>query len=362
MKILIVKLSAIGDVIHTLPALNAIRRKYPHAHLTWLVEEAAADLIKGHPALDRVLVSRRKHWLKGLGGPAWRENVRAIKEFIRRLRDSEYDIVLDFQALFKSGLMVGLVHGKRKIGFARGMDHMEFSYLFYNERVPPVNMDIHALIRGVKLIESIGVNAKEIEYRIPVSPRDHGAVEDLLVRSGIAAKDAFVAINPVAKWHTKLWSEARFAELARQIMLDLQTKVVFTGAAADRAAIDRIVAQVNAEAVNLAGETTLKMLAALYERAHCVISTDTGPMHVAAAMGVPLVALFGPTAPWRTGPFGAGHHIVRAGVDCSPCFKRRCELLDCMLQINVADVFQQVKTAMRQTHNHAQSTGGIYDH
>ncbi len=123
LNILIVKLSAIGDVIHTLPALNALRKHYPLARITWLVEEAAAGLIEGHPALDRVLVSRRKRWLSGLMGPDRVRHIGAIIHFLKELRDTRYDLILDFQASLKGGLLIALTRGGRKIGFGQGLEH-----------------------------------------------------------------------------------------------------------------------------------------------------------------------------------------------------------------------------------------------
>ena len=338
MKILIVKLSAIGDVIHTLPALNAIRKHYPDAHITWLVEEAASSLIEGHTALNRVLVSKRKTWLKGLAKRSCLKNIREACGFIKDLRDTRYDLILDFQALLKSGVLIGLARGGRKIGFDKGMEHQEHSYIFLNERVPPVDMEVHALIRGMMLLESIGIQSREVVFNLPVSDQDRNAANDLLMQHGIKTPELLVAINPMAKWETKLWDNLKFSNLADRLIKQYNAKVFFTGSAEDRELILDIISRMKCKAYNLAGMTSLKTLAALYEKVSIVVSTDTGPMHLAAAVGTAVIALFGPTAPWRTGPFGAGHQIIRAGLECSPCFKRQCKTIDCMKQISVERV------------------------
>lgn len=342
MNILIVKLSAIGDVIHTLPALNAIRKAYPEARITWLVEEAAHGLVEGHPALDRVLVSKRKRWLKELSSPSRLNAIKDIYKFIKELRDTRYDLILDFQALLKSGILIALARGKRKIGFGKGLEHMEYSYLLLNERVPAVSMEYHALSRGLMLLDAVGIPTTEVEYKLPVSDRDRQKLDDLLQRHGVVNPGRFVVINPAAKWESKLWSNRKFAQLADRIIAQYDAEVVFTGSFEDRRTIHQIKADMGAPAVNLAGETTLKMLAALYAKAHVVVSTDTGPMHLAVAAGTPVVALFGPTAPWRTGPYGSGHQVVTAGKACGPCFKRHCQTCDCMAQISVDQVFDAV--------------------
>ena len=343
MNILIVKLSAIGDVIHTLPALNAIRKVYPSARITWLVEEAASDLLEGHQALDRVLISKRKRWLKELRGPARLNAVKEACAFLKELRDTRYDLILDFQALLKSGILIALARGKRKIGFGKGLEHMEYSYLFLNERVPAVDMEHHALLRGMMLLNALGIHSREIEYKLPISSNDRVKVDDLLTRHGLQQDRRLMAINPVAKWETKLWPNNNFAQLADRIIKQYRAGIVFTGGLEDSATIDAIISAMQGPAANLAGETTLKMLAALYTQADVVVSTDTGPMHLAVSVGTPVVALYGPTAPWRTGPYGSGHQIVRAEPECAPCFKRRCKTVDCMHRISVDQVLNAVK-------------------
>ncbi len=343
MNILIVKLSAIGDVIHTLPALNAIRKHYPDASITWLVEEDAAPLVQGHKALDRVLVSKRKRWLKALRSISFLNTIKEVHGFIKALRDTRYDMIFDFQALLKSGILIALAKGRRKIGFGKGLEHMEHSYIFLNERIPAVDMEIHALSRGMMLLNAMGISSNNVEYNLPIFKHDHKKIDELMRHHGISGVKSLIAINPVAKWETKLWPNKQFAELADMLIDRYDVKIVFTGGIKDYSIIQTITSSMKGQAINFAGKTTLTELAALYEKAALVISTDTGPMHLAAAMGTPVVALFGPTAPWRTGPFGKGHQIITAELECSPCFKRRCETTDCMSKISVMQVFDGVK-------------------
>lgn len=345
MNILIVKLSAIGDVIHTLPALNAIRAHNPNAHITWLVETAAADLVVGHRALDRVIVSHRKHWMQALKRAPRCQAMREIRSFWRELRDTHYDMILDFQGLLKSALLVWLARGKRKIGFDKGMQHQEHSYTFYNERIPPVDMEVHALSRGLMLLNAIGIDTPSVTYAVPVSDADRRQVEKLLEANGIDGSRPLVAVNPVALWETKLWLNDRFAALADRLVVESGVDIVFTGGPDDGQTITQIQNMMGRQAVDLSGRTTLTMLAALYRQSDLLVTTDTGPMHLAAAMGTPVVALFGPTAPWRTGPFGDGHRVIRTAPPCSPCFKRRCDenRCKCMRDITVETVMDAVQ-------------------
>jgi 3-deoxy-D-manno-octulosonic-acid transferase/heptosyltransferase-1 len=343
MKILIVKLSAIGDVVHTLPALNAMRAYYPHAHITWLVEEDASDLVLGHPALDRVIVSRRKRWLRAFRGSGAVNKVQEAYGFVRKLRDTRYDLIIDFQALLKSSALIALSRGNRKVGFGRGMEHMEGSYLFLNEPIPAIDMEIHALERGLMLLQALGIPSNSVSYDLPIQTQDRDELDRLLTEHGLADSKLLVAINPVAKWETKLWSNQKFGELADRLTARYGADVVFTGSLHDRPTIEEIISVMEGEVLNLAGKTTLMTLAALYEKCRFVVSTDTGPMHVAAASGTPVVALFGPTAPWRTGPFGPEHQVIRVGLECSPCFKRNCDTTACMEQITVDDVLEGIR-------------------
>jgi len=344
-RILIVKLSAIGDVIHTLPAVNAIRRHWPHCRITWVVESAAADLVLGHPAINRVIVSHRKTWIRGLGAARTRtRSVQAIRRFIGELRDTRYDLVIDFQQLLKSGILVRLARGAIKAGFDRGMEHMEESQIFLNRRIPPVSMEIHALRRNLMLIEALGIPADAVTYDIPAGPREYRRVSDMLPP---AQGKKRIAINPVAQWPTKLWPDDRFARLADRLIADHRAQVVFTGGPADAGVVNGIIARMDHRPVNLTGRTRITELAALYRMADLVISTDTGPMHLAAAMGAPTLALFGPTAPWRTGPFGPENRVIRTGAPCSPCFKRACRRGDhiCMAGIGVEEVLAAAITS-----------------
>ncbi|MFA7383642.1 MAG: lipopolysaccharide heptosyltransferase I [Desulfurivibrionaceae bacterium] len=347
MKILIVKTSAIGDVIHTLPALNALRRKYPEARIDWLVEEAAADLLIGHKALDSVLVSRRKAWIRDLQQGRVLAAWRGFADFVKRVRASEYDLLLDFQGLLKSGLFVGLARAKRKVGFGKGMEHAEGSYIFLNEPIPPVNMDQHAVIRELLLLKAIGIECEEVVFALPLGEAQREKIGELLAGEGVDPVRPLVAINPMTTWETKHWRNERFARVADQL-LDRGLAVVFSGGPQDVSGIEEIRAAMTGRGASLAGRTTLKDLAALYERAAVLITTDTGPMHLAAAAGTPVVALFGPTAPWRTGPFGEGHKILRAEIPCSPCLKRQCpQKHECMEQITVAQVVQAAQALLQ---------------
>ncbi|MCG6878411.1 MAG: glycosyltransferase family 9 protein [Deltaproteobacteria bacterium] len=351
LQILMVKLSAIGDVVHTLAFLDVIHQNFPLAKIDWVAEESAAGIIAGHPVIRRVIISRRKSWRRQLfEDRQYRKVFREISSFTSDLRRIRYDCVIDLQGLLKSGILTGLARGTRKVGMVGGR---EGASLFLKEPPVWVNYHQHAIDRYLEVAAYLGCEWERWSNRIPVSPADRQAVEKLLAYHGSKGED-LVAINPMAKWKTKLWEPELFADLADRIMTALNCRVVFTGSGEDRPVIENILSRMKNRPLNLAGRTGLKELAFLYDRCRVLVTTDTGPMHMAAAMGCCVVALFGPTSPLRTGPYGPGHKVVTSGADCSPCLKKSCENWTCMGNITVGSVYKAVKeTFERELHQEA---------
>lgn len=337
MNILLVKLSAIGDVVHTLPALGALRRLYPRAHITWVVEEAAAELVIAHPWLDEAIVFRRKSWIKKLKQGKIISTIAEIKAFINLLRCRQYDLVIDFHGLLKSSLVVGLSSGKRKVGFD---SYQELSGFFVNEKVFE-DLGKHAVDRYLDIVRYLGGKDQPAEFLIPRGSDNEKRVTELLLQRGITEGEVFVAVNPLALWETKLWPAENFARLCDLIAYDLGLRVVLTGVADKR--MRCISSLINSPVVDLTGKTNLRDLASLYRRAALLVSTDTGPMHIAAAVGTRVVALFGPTDPSRTGPYGRGHRILYRDIACRPCFKKKCADPVCLTGLTVEEVLQAVK-------------------
>jgi heptosyltransferase-1 len=339
-SILIIKLSAIGDVVHALPLLEVLRNNFPDARIDWLVEEEASEIIRGHECVDRMLVSRRKSWQRRVLRVRELSAVTGeVTAFCRELRSERYDLVIDLQGLLKSGLLTGLARGKRKIGFTGGREGSAF---FLTERPYPVDHDQHALDRYLRATEYLDCRIDSWRGNIPV-PRSERSMIDRFIHENGLDTACLVALNPMARWRTKLWEPERFALLADRIEKELSCRVVFTGSTHDSGIIERIIARMDQRPLNLAGRTTLKELAYLFSRCRLAVTTDTGPMHMAAAMGCPVVALFGPTAPARTGPYGERHRVIREDLECSPCFKKRCGHRTCMKNITVDRVFDAVR-------------------
>lgn len=350
-SILIVKLSAIGDVIQTLPMVEALKRQFPRARIDWVVEEDASNLLLSHPRVDRVIISRRKSWVKRVLKPGefWK-TLGEVSRFVRDLRSQHYDWVIDNHGIFKSGLLMLLSRGRRKIGFqASAGIAEEGSYFFTHERYKPLSIERHALERYLDLVSQMGVQIGPTSLHFPVPPDSLKQAEALLRQKGFGSRP-LVVLHPVAKWETKQWPAENFARLISALAQEKAT-VVITGSPQDEGPVREILHQAGGESIkvlNLVGKTNLMELAGIFSLSDLVLSPDTGPMHLAAAVKAPLIALFGPTAPWRTGPYGNNPRIIRKGLPCSPCFKKRCQTVECMNSISVEEVLDAVGQKLKE--------------
>jgi lipopolysaccharide heptosyltransferase I len=319
-RILIVKLSSFGDVLHALPTLEALRDLYPRGRLTWLVEAAYAPLLEGHPALYQVWRAPRLR-----PGQIFRgANPALVTGLVRHLRAQPFDVVIDLQGLLKSAVWVALAKSVRKVGYDRTR---EGSYRVLSERVTPFDPEAHAVRRYLNLAHYLGAPAAPPRFRLALgaeAPPSH-----LLP----VAAHGLAVLHPGARWPSKLWPAAAWAHLSDWLSRERGLQVVVTGSAADQRLVETILSQTREPAISLAGRTSLAELAAVMRRARLAVTADTGAMHLAAALGTRTVAIFGPTAPWRTGPFGEGHEVLRLGLECSPCFKRRCREPRCLTDL-----------------------------
>ncbi len=320
-RILLIKLSSLGDVIHALPILEALREAFPQGQITWLAEQAFCPLLKGHPALDEVWVVPRVRLTQGWSGA----NLAEMGRLIRRLRSQDFDLVIDLQGLLKSAMWAALARSPRKVGYDRTR---EGSYLALNERLEPYDPEAHAVKRYLNLAHYLGAPLALPRFRLGLTPEF-----DFARFFPDSNHREFVVLHPGARWVTKLWPAGSWAQLADWLSRQ-GFRVVITGSAGDRELAEDITNRMSEPALNLAGETSLAELAGLLKKARFAITADTGPMHLAAALGTRVVAIFGPTAPWRTGPFGEGHEIVRLDLPCSPCFKRQCPAPRCLSELS----------------------------
>jgi heptosyltransferase I len=311
--------------VHALPTVNLIRKRFPDAHIAWLINDTLASLLKHCPVINETIAFPRHDYAR-------------MPALARRLRRGGFDLVADLQGLFRSGLMTWLARAPRRIGLS---DAREGVRLFYNEVVEVPHA--HAVDRYLRAARHLGCGDGPIEFPLGSSPEDVEHVSRLV--GAAPPPRSLIAVNPSARWDTKLWGDDRFAALIEKLPRD---RVAVTGSAADAPRIEKIVGGSRSVATvrNLAGQTDLAQLAELYRRCSVVITNDSGPMHVAAAVGTPVVAIFGPTDPFLTGPYGKRHVVLRAGVPCSPCLKDHCThtpRMECMSLVTVEQVLAAVQ-------------------
>lgn len=325
-NILLIKPSSLGDIVHAMPTCAAIRKAYPKARLTWLVKRQWAGLVERIDGVDRV-------WSVEPTLQGWLSQVAP-------LRAERFDLVVDLQGLFRSAAIGWLSGSPLCLGFANGR---EGSPWFYSERVTVPQADMHAVDRYLlvaKALGAVGSGTPEFRFRIPQTDEDE--VDRLLSRSGVTPGMSWVAMNVSARWRTKRWPAASFAEVADRLQQDGCGTVVMIGGPDERADVAAVKGEMKTPAIDLAGATTVGLLPALLSKASMLITNDSGPMHIAAAVGTPVVALFGPTSEVLTGPYGVGHRVLASGISCRPCLSRTCEnpvQLECLTRITPAQVF-----------------------
>jgi lipopolysaccharide heptosyltransferase I len=308
-RILIIKLGAVGDVIHTLPVLETLRHCFPQAHIGWAVEEAAAPILEGNPALSELIPLDRKKIHGGSG-------LIYFRQWLRSLRLKHFDTALDPHNLFKSGVIAYGSGASIRIGFKK---YREGNFLFMNRRIKPAPRHRHAVEKYLCLLEPLGIQETQWVVRFPLNWGSQGEdrIERFWAQEGFdrpgAKHDEVVAINPGASWPSKRWMPERYARVADRLVKEHGTRILIFWGPGERPLADRIARSMSEKAV-IAPETDLKQLTALIKRCRLLVTGDTGPLHIAAALGVPTVSLFGPSDPARNGPYGHGHAIVRSPI------------------------------------------------
>lgn len=325
-KIAIVRLGSIGDVVNTLPLLNRLRAGYSHSHITWIVEEKSAAILEGHSALDSLMVFPRSQpglWL----------------QFAKQLRAHRFDLVLDCQRMMRSGIIVKLSGAPHRIGFDRARCR-EGSWIFTNHQIPPNHNPGVMLERFLDFADYLELPAAKISWDIQIGRTERDKVSQVLGLHGSSP----IAMNVGASKPEKRWPAEHFIELIRLLRPHWDGDLVLTGSIADQACAGQIARE--ASVINTTGLFSLKELGAFLEQAAVVLSCDTGPLHLAVAMGTPVIGLYGPSDPRRTGPYEQESWIIvgEGRPRCRSCH-RWCgnPYTPCMRNISPETVFRTIK-------------------
>jgi heptosyltransferase I len=322
-RIAVVRLSAIGDCIHTAPVAAALREHFPDAFLSWVVEKPGGELLRGHEALDEVVVLPR----------GWLKSPRIVWQLRRQLRAMRLDVAIDAQGLTKSALAAWLSGAPRRIGYG-GRWARELSPWLNTERVDPG--DGHAVDRSLGLLRPLGIETPAVHFQLPQHAADRAAAEAILRQTNLSGKFALISVG--AGWPSKVWPADRFAEVAKHLgSVHGMPTLVLWGNPAERGRAEHIVATAAGHAV-LAPKMTLPVLAAVARRAALFLGCDTGPMHLAAAVATPCVALYGPWPAEKHAPYGPQHVTVQKMCCEGTTRQRRRASSIYMEAISVADV------------------------
>lgn len=336
-RILIVKQSSLGDIVHTLPVVHALKRCHPTCRIGWIAEQGFAPLVARDRAVDRVHAihipstsspdSGRTAYLQALAA-----TLRTLWRLRSAFRTEPYDLILDLHASFRSGLLALTNPGGLRVGFAEAR---ELNTLFQHQLVGNPEVKTHAVDKNLLFCRWLGCEPTAGDFHLCAAAGDGQAVTRFLAEQGIDHGGPLVYVNPTARWQSKFWLVERWAELGDRLLAEGVTPV-FGGGPGDAAHIQQITDRMRARAVVAAGRLSLTESVALMHRAAAYVGLDTGPMHMAAMAGIPVVALFGPTHPERVGPYGPGHVVLQAaGLDCLCCRKRTCSHASCMRGITV---------------------------
>jgi lipopolysaccharide heptosyltransferase II len=287
-------------------------------------------LLEGHPQLDEIILFDRHRYGRGWRNP---KILGQLWKMTRELRRQEFDLAIDLQGLFRSGWLTWQTRAPVRVGFANAR---EMAWLGYTHRIPVATMDQHAIERYLSVMESLGCGRGPVEFVFATNDADRQAAANLL--GGV---ERYALLFPGTNWPTKRWPVENFAALVRPIEQRLGLKCVAAGSEKEHALAEQVGAS-----INLAGKTTLRQTTALIERASLVITNDSGPMHIAAALRRPMVALFGPTNPVRTGPYGSEYSVLRVDIPCSPCYSRKCSHQSCLRWLKSEEVLRAAERAM----------------
>ena len=344
-KILILRLSAIGDTIHTLPLINAIKAQYPDCKIGWVVEDKAALFIQGHKNVDNCYIIPKKLW-KQRGFCI--ENIKEFFNIINAINKEQYDIVIDTQQLFKSAILLPFLDIKRKISLSGGR---EFSQFFSNEIIKAqhelFNPNYHVVKRNLELAKYLGVKTDKIEFNLTDATSDaKNKVKKLL--SALDYTQKTVVISPATTWENKHWSEDCWKQVIDY--LNGRVNIVFTGTNQDTDLINRLSSHVK-NPIILTGSTNLEELAEVFRNADIVISPDSGSAHIAWAVEKPFViTIFTATAALRNAPFGDNCACFYPDIDCYPCMKRKCKLKKdknlCCYSVPAQKVIEKIKNIL----------------
>ena len=349
-RILVVRLSAVGDVIRTLPAVKAVKEHYPSSHVAWVVEEPSKTLLESQPEIDDVILFPRRRWTQGLRSP--RQMVKTageIWQFIRKLRRQQFDLVLDFHGIMKSGIIAFLTGSPQRIGFDR-RSSKEGNFLFSNIKVRLPGGSMNRYRRNAFLLKGMGLGTNSLRTDLSIPEEDRDYVDAFVRGLSTPVSRPLIAIHPgsSAMFPSKRWMAERYAQLADRLTRELGGTVLFTWGPEELTRVESIRQSMNESSLLAPPTASLTQLGEVFKRCDLFIGGDTGPMQMASMLGTPVIVIYGPTDPVLYEPLGV-HRNVFKKVECNPCRKRTCSDLRCLRAMDVGDVFDTAREVLGVT-------------
>jgi len=334
-SILIILHGSIGDVTRAIPLVNLLRRRFPSARLVWAVEAPSRPLVERHPAVDEVILFERRQW--------WKSTI----PFLRKIRSRRFDLVLDLQRHFKSGLISLCSGAPCRIGFNRA-ECKEWNWVFNNHFIPAVGNGISKLHHYMKFAEYLGIDPKPILWHFRLTAEEEGSIKRQLEDVAVDFAVLFVS----SRWESKRWLPSQITDCARLVCERYDLDVVFLGSQEDKSIVGELSHGDPHRVHDRVGRTSLREALGIIAKARVAIGPDTGLMHIAAAVGTPVVSLWGATSPERTGPHGFEELVIQGRAECVPCYRRHCPVdRICMRSIDMEEIAERVGMALSHGRN-----------
>ena len=349
-RILVLRLSAVGDVIRTLPAVKALKEHAPSSSITWIVEEPSRALLESQPEVDEVILFPRKRWAKGIKSlRGIRGTIGEMRGFVKDLRRRKFDVALDFHGILKSGVLSFLSGSPKRIGY-NPRSTKEGNFFFSNVKVKLPPKRISRFKRNLVLLKGMGMEVKESKYSLHIPREDREYIGSFFKASSASLHRPLIAIHPGTspKALFKRWMPDRYAQLADRLVRELNASVLFTWGEGELEWVEGIRKEMKEPSLLGPKTESLTQLGEVYRQCNLYIGGDTGPMHIASLMRIPAVVIYGPTDPIENEPFG-NHFKVRKETGCNPCHKYSCKELICIKAISADEVFKATKEILRLT-------------
>jgi lipopolysaccharide heptosyltransferase I len=336
-RIALIKPSALGDIVHSLPVLTALRQRYPRAHICWIVNGGYEPLLRGHPDLDATLPFDRGRPRRDLLG-----NALYYTRFMRQIHRQRFDLVVDLQGLLRSGLMAKASGACRRVGLSTAREGATW---FYTDVVPVADFNaVHAVDRYWLVAEALGAGGSPKVFRVNVAEADRQRILERL--DGCARP--WLVLGVGSRWPTKRWPPEHFAALAQRAQAHFGGSFIFVGSRDEGPLAEATARRLRGTKRDLSGQTTLPQLAALLTLADAMIANDTGPLHLAAALGLPVVSPYTCTRVLLNGPYGAEAGAVESKVWCQGSYLKRCHRLECMTELTPDRLWPALKGILLQ--------------